>query len=195
MAEIKVLVEGYARKLPNGWLASSTVCLITTGDIKIITDPGCNREKLLAALTQEDLTTADIDYVFVSHGHLDHSMLAGIFERAKAITWDSTLLYDKDLMTEYGPHELGPDITILQTPGHMLEHISLLVTTREGVVAVAGDTIFWLDGEEQVLDINRADLSQAKGLNQADLVASRKQLIALADYIIPGHGKMFKVNE
>lgn len=196
MAEIKVLIEGYAKKLEHGWLASSTVCLITTTDgKKIITDPGCNRTALLEALKKEDLVTGDIDYTFVSHAHPDHGMLAGIFENAKSITWDSHLLYENDSMTEYQPHELGPDIEILDTPGHMLEHISLLVTTPQGKVAVAGDTIFWLDGEEQVLDINREDLTQAKGFNQGDLVASRKKLIELADYIIPGHGKMFKVEK
>ena len=30
MAEIKILIEGYAKKLEKGFIASSTVCLITT---------------------------------------------------------------------------------------------------------------------------------------------------------------------
>ena len=38
MAEIKILVEGYAKKLKKGFLASSTVCLITSENKKIITD-------------------------------------------------------------------------------------------------------------------------------------------------------------
>jgi glyoxylase-like metal-dependent hydrolase (beta-lactamase superfamily II) len=195
MATVKVLIEGYAKKLEHGWIASSTVCLITAGDIKIIADPGCNREKLLAVLQRENLKTGDIDYVLISHAHPDHSLLAGIFENAKSITWDSKLQYDSDSLTEYAPHTLGPDIEILQTPGHMLEHISLLVTTIEGKVAIAGDTIWWLEDEEQKFTIDQPDHSQAKGMDMPTLIESRKKLIALADYVIPGHGKMFKVRK
>ena len=86
MAEVKILIEGYAKKNNNGWIASSTTCLVTTGNQKIITDPGCNREKLLEALNKEGLSTVDIDYVFLSHCHPDHILLAGIFEKAPKFT-------------------------------------------------------------------------------------------------------------
>lgn len=195
MAEVKVLIEGYAKQLEKGWVASSTVCLITTENKKIITDPGCNREKLLEALKKEGLTTDDIDYVFLSHCHPDHILLAGIFEKAKFVTFDTNLIYDKDLMLEWNKHDLGKDIEIIETPGHVLEHISLLVNTSIGKVAIAGDSIWWREGEEQVFDINQKDHSQAKGMNMKDLIESRKRLLENADYIIPGHGKMFKVNK
>src|ERR1700741_1234014 len=100
MADIKILIEGYAKKLENGWVTNSTVCLVTTGDAKIITDPGCNREKLLRALKKEGLSTTDIDYIFLSHQHPDHILLAGIFENEKYITFDSNLIYDNDSLTE-----------------------------------------------------------------------------------------------
>lgn len=192
MSKVKVLIEGYAKKLDKGFVASSTSCLITTGDKKIITDPGCSRKKLLAALKKEDLATNDIDYVFLSHCHPDHILLAGIFENAKYVTFDTNLIYDKDLMLEFDKNVLGDDIEIIETPGHVLEHLSLLVNTPKGKVVIAGDVIWWLDGEKQIVDINQKDHSQAKGMNMKDLVASRKKLLKAADWIIPGHGKMFK---
>ncbi len=195
MAEVRVLIEGYAKKLENGFLASSTTCLITAGDKKIITDPGCNREKLLEALKREGLTTDDIDYVFLSHCHIDHIMLAGIFEKAKFITFDSNLMYDKDLFVEFDKHVLGKDIEIIETPGHAIEHISLLVNTPKGKIAIAGDVIWWVEGEEQVFDINQKDHAKAKGMDMEKLIESRKKLLDVADFIIPGHGKMFKVNK
>ena len=195
MSEVKVLVEGYAKELENGWKASSTVCLITTENKKIITDPGCNREKLLEALDKEGLTTDDIDYVFLSHCHIDHILLAGIFEKAKFVTFDTNLMYDKDLMTEFDKNVLGKDIEIIDTPGHVLEHLSLLVNTPKGKIAIAGDVIWWVEGEDQVFDVNQKDHSQAKGLNMEKLVESRKKLLELADFIIPGHGKLFKVQK
>ena len=193
MATIKILIEGYAKKLENGWIASSTTCLITTGDKKIISDPGCNRGKLLVALREEGLTPADINYVFLSHCHPDHILLAGIFEKAKCVTYDSNLVYDNDSLVEFDKHTLGDDIEIIETPGHVLEHLSLLIDTPEGRVGIAGDVIWWLDDEEQIFDINQKDHSQAKGMNMETLIESRKKLIKIADYIIPGHGKMFRV--
>lgn len=195
MAEVKILIEGYAKQQKNGWIANSTACLVVSGDKKIITDPGCNRKKLLDALKKENLSTGEIDYVFLSHCHPDHVLLAGIFEKAKFITFDSNLVYDKDLLIEFDKNILGKDVEIIETPGHVLEHLSLLVNTPEGKVAVAGDVIWWLDGEEQVFNINQKDHSQAKGMNMESLIESRKKLLSMADYIIPGHGKMFKVKK
>ena len=193
MAEVKVLVEGYAKQLAKGWVASSTACLITTEDKKIITDPGCNREKLLAALNKEGLTTTEINYVFLSHRHPDHVLLAGIFENAKFITFDTNLIYDKDLLLEFDKHALGKDIEIIETPGHVEEHLSLIVNTPKGKIAIAGDVIWWLDGEKQVFNISQKDHSQAKGMDMDKLIESRKRILEMADYVIPGHGKMFKV--
>lgn len=195
MAEVKVLLEGYAKKLENGWVANSTVCLIMTNDKKIISDPGCHREKLLEALKNEGLSTNGIDYVFLSHCHPDHTLLAGIFENAKFITYDTNLMYNNDVVTEFDPHELGSDIEILDTPGHVLEHLSLLVQTSLGTVAIVGDVIWWTEDQEQVFDINQEDQGQAKGMNMEILVESRKKIVERADYIIPGHGKMFRVEK
>lgn len=195
MAQVKILIEGYAQKHAKGWKASSTTCLITTGSKKIITDPGCNRKKLLAALKKEGLTTAAIDYVFLSHAHPDHILLAGIFEKAKCITYDSNFLYDEDALHEFDKHMLGKEIEIVETPGHVLEHISLIVQTPKGKIAIAGDVIWWTDNEKQIFDINQPDHSQAKGMNMQTLIQSRKKLLDNADYIIPGHGKMFKVKK
>jgi len=40
MAKVKVLIEGYAKKTKDGWLASSTATLIKDDDKNIIVDPG-----------------------------------------------------------------------------------------------------------------------------------------------------------
>ncbi len=202
MAQIKILFEGYAKKTEDGWVANSTCCLIESGGPpaeragkKIITDPGCNRDLLLRALEKEKLKTSDVDFVFLSHQHPDHILLAGIFENAKYVTFDSNLAYDRDKLFEFEKNILGEDIEIIETPGHVLEHLSLLVDTPEGKVAVAGDVFFWLDGEEQVVDVNRMDPAGAKGMDMKALIQSRKKLLSLSDHIIPGHGKMFKVEK
>lgn len=195
MAELKILIEGYAEELKKGWKASSTCCYIKSGNKKIITDPGCNRKKLLNALKKEKLKTTDIDYVFLSHCHIDHILLASLFEKATFVTFDTNLLYNNDLMLEFDKNILGKDIEILETPGHVSEHLSLLVSTPKGKIALAGDCLWWAKEEEQIVDVNKKDDSHPKDLNMKKLIESRKKLLKIADYIIPGHGKMFKTKK
>ena len=196
MTEVKVLIEGYAEKLENGWRASSTVCLVTNdrGE-KIITDPGCNRELLMTALEKEGLLTSDIDFVFLSHRHPDHVLLAGIFENAKYVTSDNGLVYDEDVITEFSKNVLGENIELVNTPGHVAEHLALVVNTEKGKIGIAGDVIWWLDDEDQVLDINQFDHSAEHDMDMEKLVESRKKLLEMCDYIVPGHGRIFEVGD
>lgn len=194
MAEVKVLIEGYAKELDRGWLACSTSTLIKADGKLIISDPGCNREKLLEALDKEGLKPEDIDFIFLTHGHVDHSLLAGIFKNAKFVTFEN-LMYDKDLQLEFKDNIFGPDTKIIKTPGHSAEHLSLVVNTEKGKYVISGDVFWWIDGEEQVVNINKEDTAHPAELNMKELRRSRKKILEIADYIIPGHGKMFKVKK
>ncbi|MCK5476386.1 MAG: MBL fold metallo-hydrolase [Candidatus Aenigmarchaeota archaeon] len=192
MAEIKILIEGYARQIEDGWQASSTVVLIESKEKKIIADPGFDRKKLLGVLKKENLRTSDIDFVFLSHGHIDHALLAGIFENAKVV--DALYVYQKDNILEHNGEIPETDVKVIQTPGHKEEHCSLLVKTEKGTYAVAGDVFWWMENEKQEVDINKPD-GDTEHTDIEKLIASRKKLLELADYIIPGHGKMFKVEK
>ncbi|HCC07141.1 MAG TPA: hypothetical protein DEP72_03110 [Clostridiales bacterium] len=52
--------------------ANSTVTLIQGEDKNIVVDPRINRKELLDALSKEGLTAKDINYVILTHNHLDH---------------------------------------------------------------------------------------------------------------------------
>ena len=62
-------------------------------------------------------------------------------------------------------------------------------------VVLAGDVFWWADGEEQLVDINKEDDAHPAELDMKALIKSRRVLLEKADYIIPGHGKMFKVEK
>ncbi len=199
MAKVKVLIQGYARETKRGWLANSTVVFIQSNGKNIIVDPGCNRERLLKALSDNNLKTSDIDYVFLTHGHVDHALLAGIFENATII--DELYIYEKDIINKHGgviPEHggiiPGTDLKVIRTPGHKEEHCSLIVKTKEGVYAVAGDVFWWLDNEKQKIKIDKPD-NDPEHMDIKKLIESRKKLLEIADYIIPGHGKMFKSSQ
>ncbi len=191
MAKVKVLILGYATTLKKGWIASSTTTLVQDGKIKIITDPGTNRRKLLNALKREGLEPEDIEFVFLTHYHLDHNILSGIFPKAKVL--DDELVYDKDWEYEHGGKVPGTGLRIIPTPGHEKFHGSLVVPTERGIVVVAGDLWWWKTSQKQKIDMD--SLLKLKDIYVKDkraLLRSRKKVLKIADWIIPGHGKMFK---
>ncbi|KKR63349.1 hypothetical protein A2210_03420 [Candidatus Woesebacteria bacterium RIFOXYA1_FULL_40_18] len=189
MNKVKVLVEGYAKVNSDGtWDATCSTTLIDTGKLKIIVDPGCDRELLLEALEKEGLKTTDIDYVFISHYHPDHCLLMGIFENATVF---DSIQWQKGPVGGETPEVLPEtDIRLIKTPGHTLDHTSLLVNTDKGKILVGADVFWWAENEEQKVDIEKHDdfAEDMKTLKE-----SRRKALEIADFIIPGHGKMFKV--
>ena len=65
-----------------------------------------------------------------------------------------------------------------------------------GRIVIAGDLFWWRDNEKQRTDYHSLVYKKDPyAKNQTELIASRKKVLKLADYIIPGHGRMFKVNK
>ena len=196
MVEVKVLIKGYAKKENGVEFASSTTTLIRERGLNIIVDPGMNREMLLETLRGENLSPDEINYVILTHYHLDHSLLTGIFENAEIL--DNSDIYSWDGKIE--PHESkvpGTDIEIIETPGHDMFHCSVIVNDKNlGKVVVAGDVFWWVDDEEQKIDKENLMIHQDPYMkNKEELTESRKKLLKIADYIIPGHGEMFKIEK
>jgi len=54
-------------------MANSSVVLVKFGKGILIADPGFDRTTLRKALEQEHIKTSDVTYVFLTHGHPDHS--------------------------------------------------------------------------------------------------------------------------
>jgi glyoxylase-like metal-dependent hydrolase (beta-lactamase superfamily II) len=195
MAEVKVLIQGYVSERDGAEFASSTTTLIKDGRLNIIVDPGMDRKLLLSALKKENLAPGDINYVVLTHYHLDHSLLAGIFENAKVLDRNEIYSWDGKIENHDG---IIPktDIKIIRTPGHDAFHCAVIVKTEElGCVVVAGDVFWWMDAAKQETD-NKGLLEHKDPYvkNEKQLTESRQQILEIADYIIPGHGIMFKVD-
>jgi glyoxylase-like metal-dependent hydrolase (beta-lactamase superfamily II) len=141
----------------------------------------------LEALKKEGLSTSDIDYVFVSHYHPDHCLLMGIFENATV--FDSIQFQKGPIGGETKDTLPDTDIQIIKTPGHTSEHSSLLVNTEKGKILVGADIFWWTESEKQEINLEKHDDFAS---NQEELEKSRQKALEIADYIIPGHGKMFK---
>jgi glyoxylase-like metal-dependent hydrolase (beta-lactamase superfamily II) len=193
MNKIKILIEGYAKVYDDFEEVSPSVVLIENEKHKIIVDPGFNRENLLRALEKEGLKTGDITVVILTHCHMDHFPLVGIFE--KAIVLDNSDQYSQNGIIKRQEKEmLGEGIELISTPGHDPFHCSVLINTEDmGIVVISGDIFWWVDGEEPEKDFESLiNLEDPYVKDEKALKESRKKVLEIADWIIPGHGKMFK---
>lgn len=192
MSEIKILIEGYAEKTKDGWVASPSTVLIKDSGLNIIVDPGSNKKLLLKKLAEENMKPEDIDIIFVTHYHLDHTLNIRLFPNCDVLDGDEINKDDKTF--EYSGNIPRTDIKVIPTPGHAHEHASLLVKTDRGNIVIAGDLFWWRKNEEQKTDYKSLIEKEDPYVKNRDQIRkSREEILKIADYIIPGHGKMFKV--
>ena len=78
-------------------------------------------------------------------------------------------------------------LEVIPTPGHTNNDVSVIVeNTRYGVVAITGD-LFEKEG-----DIEQEGLWMQYSENDELQKKNREVILRKADFIVPGHGKMFK---
>jgi len=188
MAEVKVLIPGYtsADSVEAGAeeKTCATITLVRDNDIVMVVDPGVleSQQILIDALEKEGLSVNDVNIVCITHSHIDHYRNIGMFPEAKTLEFYG--LWDKNTVEDWN-EQFSKDIKIIKTPGHNKTSITLLVKTDNGTIAICGD-VFWkenLPEEDEYAD-------EPKKLKE-----SRKKVIELADYIIPGHADIYKVKK
>ena len=195
-AEVKILIEGFTNANQVGEtgeeITQPTITLIRDGDFIIVTDPGIlkSQQDLIDALEKEDLTVEDINIVCITHSHIDHYRNAGMFPNAKILEYYGLWSGQK---VQNWSENFSEDIQILRTPGHDYTSITLLVKTGlesgyPGIVAICGD-VFWTENypKEPQDDTYASDFIKLK--------ESRATVLKMADWVIPGHGPIFKVKK
>ena len=189
-AEVKILIEGYTNADSVAVIGQEktrpTITLVRDGNLLMVVDPGVleDQQVLVDALEKENLTIQDVNVVCITHSHIDHYRNIGIFPKAKTLEYFG--LWDKQTVDNWSK-DFTDNIQVLHTPGHDYTGITLLVTTEDGVVAICGD-IFWKENYPQ--DPN----DDAFASNPERLRESRAMILRMADWVIPGHGPMYKNN-
>ena len=189
-AEVKILIEGFTNigsSLGTGKeKATPTITLIKDEDLVMVVDPGVleNQKILVDALNKENLTVDDVDVVCLTHSHLDHFRNIGMFPNAKTLEYGG--LWDKNTVEPWSEN-FTPNIKVLHTPGHDYSSISFFVETKDGVVAICGD-VFWNE------NFPKESYDDAYASNPEKLKESRNVVLKNADWIVPGHGPIYKNN-
>ena len=191
---ITILNEGYVVPIENrnfvpgekddgARRVASTVALVKSKDVIIIVDPGMVSENVNLAehIEKAGVKLKDVTHVFISHHHPDHTVRIGMFPNATVVDfWGS---YQHDLWEDHGDlYELASGVKIIRTPGHTAEDASLVVDAVDGTYVFTH--VWWNEKMQPEIDPLAED--------HAKLLESRKKIMEIADYIIPGHGSMFK---
>lgn len=197
--EVHVLFEGYSKLLEStGMKANCSCTLITGGTHKILVDTmtAWDGDRIVEALAKQNISCSDITYVVCTHGHSDHIGNNNLFKSAKHIVGYSISEqgdYYHDPQFEDGEEYIIDEfVKVIPTPGHTLTCVTVLVKTKDDqLVAVAGDLF------ERQEDLKDETLwLEVAGSEDEDLQrGNRLKILKLADYIVPGHGPMFKVTE
>jgi len=196
MIEINVLLVGRHDKIQGGTNAGSSVVLIKTDNKVILVDTGSfgDRKRLVETLKNEKIKPDDVDIVLVTHTHLDHTANLDLFKKAEIITKHSPQSvgvmfhgFDNDIAhINVDNLEVVKGVRTILTPGHIEAHISVVVETDKGTYVICGDAI----QTENQLDTN---CKPEKAWNFDEFAKSRKRILEIADYVVPGHGDVIKV--
>lgn len=185
MSKVTVLIEGYVKD--DSERVQGTVTLVQDNGHNIVVDPGMTYDPRAIgdALKKQGLQPDDIDTVFITHHHPDHTRYMGQFMGARVYDYESIYASDKWLDGGDGYH-ITPNVKIMHTPGHTRQDATLVVTNvanikQKNPCTVAICHLWWHQGKQD--DPTAEDM---KRLNQ-----SRQKVLELADFIVPGHGPMF----
>lgn len=149
---------------------------------------------LLTALQKQDVRPSDITHVVCTHGHSDHVGCNYLFLQAKMhVTGHTASVKDRYSMIDDSPFEVDENITIIKTPGHTLDSVTVLVknsTLTPNRLAICGDLF------ERVEDCFNKKIWIEAGSEAPYLqLEHRRHVAEICDIIIPGHGPLFAVTE
>jgi N-acyl homoserine lactone hydrolase len=173
-----------------------TTTLIQGDGVNIIVDPGWHDERLLARLAEVGLTPEQIDILYVTHMHADHIRSIRLFPNAKWLGYSKEIEHwrpkigeaDRDILEQLEPvdRQIREDLSIIPSPGHTMEHTSVLFHHQGKRILVAADAVLVKEYyEHREVHDNSEDKELAR-----QTIDRVKQI---ADIIIPGHDEPFEV--
>jgi glyoxylase-like metal-dependent hydrolase (beta-lactamase superfamily II) len=180
-ARVDVLLPGSLTSTGGGVASSCT--LIRDGSVVIVVDPGMapSARSILDPLAALGVRVEDVTDVVLGHHHPDHTIHAGHFPNAAVHDHWAIYRGTQWETSECDGRVLSPSVVLARTPGHTAQDLAVVIGTPDGIV-VCSHSFF---NDATTVDDEAPDDADA-------LHASRAEILAVADLIIPGHGPAFK---
>ena len=184
MAEIRLIREGWWRWIERGvrFDVACTSTYIEDGNHRIVVDVGNagDEEAYLGALEAAGVDRLKVDVVVLTHFHPDHNGLLHLFPNAEYVSsgsrWKGTI--HARWTDEALP--ITDDVYVLKVAGHSDYDCAVVANAPQGVVAMSGD--LWVRSP--------SDPRLKTHLDRNAVEDSRRRIIGLSDWIVPGHGPM-----
>lgn len=180
MTTVHLLHAGYA-----GDRVGSSIVLVRDADALIVVDPGmvARRSLILDPLRELGVAPEAVTHVFLSHHHPDHTVNIALFPNAEVV--DFWARYRDDLWLDHDGdgYHLSANSQLWLTPGHTEEDATLLVEAHDGVYAMTH--LWWRE--------DRTPAEDPLAWDQGAIDQNRERVLAVADFVIPGHGGAFRV--
>src|SRR3989338_3794913 len=155
------------------------------GEKNIIADTGSPgyADEILASLKKEGLKPEDIEFVLITHTHMDHVFNTYLFRNASIVRC-RVVDYPNHTLTMFKSSDSVkiPGVAILPTPGHAENHTSYVVKSGGKTYVIAGDAI-----REERIKTGTFGVPP----NQ-EYIDSARKIAEIADVIIPGHGRIIQ---
>jgi glyoxylase-like metal-dependent hydrolase (beta-lactamase superfamily II) len=210
MANLDVLTYGFTISTNQGGMGFSSITLLTTASRRILIDtgPASRRALLHEALKSRGLEYGDIDTVLLTHLHWDHCQNTDLFTNARILVGRGELAYAKnpargdysaawyiaDMMDKMKAEtvsegdRIADGVSIIETPGHTIGHISVVLDVDDHKVLVTGDAL-----------PDSGTVVRGKPYNifwdENDAQASVEKMVHTSHTFYPGHDMPFHVHD
>lgn len=189
MTVLDILAVGMLDRSDDGEVleAHSTSTLIRSGDSLIVVDSSTRymRPALKTSFRELGIFAKDVDTVVLTHWHPDHIENLDMFPNAEIYAWDGPAAdseHNINIISE--EIELCDGVTIVHTPGHTMDSLSVFVEGDDRRYAVVGDAIPLEDNYRKMVP-PRSNVDPALAMKSINTISG------FADVIVPGHGFPF----
>lgn len=188
MIQLDILAFGDLQRDEEGNIlkADSTSVLIRAPGHTIVVDPSTKylRPAVKTSFKQIGVFPKDVDVVVLTHAHSDHIENLDLYPKAKVYVHKGGKTdIPGAVVIEDDEYRLTEGVTLVHTPGHCTEEMSVFVDADRHYV-VAGDAV-------PLEDNFRKNVPPAVSTDARLALESIKKIGDYADVVIPGHGFPF----